>query len=131
MKVYQKRVDIRQILSKGFALALMISISLLGLFVFVPAPVQATTLEELKLVPPSERPTSEEAIERAYEFGEGAGIREEVYQQKVQKGENPATMPKPYRRDIKADKTAVPETSLLEETIDKGREVIEKVTGKD
>ena len=131
MRIHQKRVDTKQILSKIFVLSLMALIILSGSFIFISTPVQATTLEELKLIPPSERVNSEEAIERAYEFGEGAGIREEIYQEKERKGENPATMPKPYRRDIKADKTAVPETSLLEETIDKGRELVEKVTGKD
>ncbi len=64
-----------------FVLGMMISISLLGLFIFASAPVYAATSEELKLIPPEQRLTSEEKIERAYEIGEGAGLLEEARQE--------------------------------------------------
>jgi hypothetical protein len=109
----------------------MLSIGVTGLFSFVSAPAYATTTDELKLVPPSEKPTSEEKIERAYEFREGAGMVEEAYQNKLKQGEDPGNTSKPYKRTIKGDKTAVPETSPLEATADKARGLIQKVAGQD
>jgi len=69
---------LRQGLQKRIFLGLIVLLCLSGLFLFVSAPVYATTFEEQELVPPQEeRLTSDEKIERAYEFGEGAGILEE------------------------------------------------------
>jgi hypothetical protein len=73
---------LRQGLQKNiFVLGMMISISLLGLLIFVSAPVYAATSEELRLIPPDQRLTPEEKIERAYDLGEGAGLLEEARQE--------------------------------------------------
>jgi hypothetical protein len=64
-----------------FSLGMAVLVCLLGIFIFVTTPVYAATLEEQKLVPPDQKPTSEEKIERAYELSEGTGILEEMKQE--------------------------------------------------
>lgn len=64
-----------------FSLGMAVLACLLGIFIFVTTPVYAATVEELKLVPPDQKPTSEEKIERAYELSEGTGILEEMKQE--------------------------------------------------
>ena len=74
--------------------------------------------------------TSEEKIDRAYEESEGTGIAEEVYQQRLQSGQNPENMPKPYIRMINLEGKEVPETSFVEKSVSKVRDAVEKVTDK-
>ncbi|MBV8885908.1 MAG: hypothetical protein JO235_18200 [Chroococcidiopsidaceae cyanobacterium CP_BM_RX_35] len=83
---------LRQRLQKSiFSLGMVCLICLSSIFIFVTAPAHAATTEELKLIPPDQMPTSEEKIERAYEFGEGAGLLEEAKQEsaKASKLTNP------------------------------------------
>ena len=117
------------LLSSIFVFALMIFISLSGLLIVVQQPSYATTLEELKLIPPEYKPTSQEKIDRAYERNEAAGFRgesrEEAYEEAIKDGENLNTMEKAYERNVKAEKAENPESFA-----EKAKEVIEKVTGK-
>lgn len=110
-----------------FVLGLMILLSLSGLFIFVSAPVYASTLEEQKLIPADQRLTPQEKIDRAYEFSEELGVLEEVKQQsanadkKAQPGETSNV------KTVKASKEANSEPGLVE----KAQELIEKVTGRE
>jgi hypothetical protein len=118
------------LLSSLLVFGLMIFISVSGLFMVVQQPSYATTLEELKLIPPEYKPTPQEKIDRAYERNEAAGIREEsreeAYEQALKDGESLDTMEKAYERNVKAEKAQNPPESFGE----KAKEVIEKVTGK-
>jgi len=71
-----------------------------------------------------------EAIERAYTMSQEAGLREEIYQERLEEGESPEGMPKPYKRVLDAEGQPIPETSFIEKTVDKARELVEDVTGK-
>lgn len=117
------------LLSSMLVFGLMIFISLSGLFMVVQASY-ATTLEELKLIPPEYKPTPEEKIDRAYERNEAAGIRAEqrqkAYEQALKDGKSLNTMEKAYERNVKAENAQNPSESFGE----KAKEVIEKVTGK-
>ncbi|HEY9698564.1 MAG TPA: hypothetical protein V6D10_14975 [Trichocoleus sp.] len=76
-------------------------------------------------------PQQEERLDRAYEeFGQGAGLQEEIFQERVQQGENPEDLPKPYKRIKNFEGKEVPPTSLLEKTVSKAQDLVEKVTGK-
>jgi hypothetical protein len=117
------------LLSSMLVFGLMIFISLSGLFMVVQASY-ATTLEELKLIPPEYKPTPEEKIDRAYERNEAAGIRaeqrQEAYEQALKDGKSLNTMEKAYERNVKAENAQNPSESFAE----KAKEVLEKVTGK-
>lgn len=117
------------LLSSMLVFGLMIFISLSGLFMVVQASY-ATTLEELKLIPPEYKPTPQEKIDRAYERNEAAGFREEqrqeAYEQAIKDGKSLNTMEKAYERNVKAENAQNPPESFGE----KAKEVIEKVTGK-
>ncbi|MEA5504011.1 hypothetical protein VB735_12985 [Halotia wernerae UHCC 0503] len=114
---------------KILVLGLMIFISLSGLFIFTQPPSYATTLEELKLIPPDQRPTPQEKIDRAYEYNRAAGVREEqrqeAYEQAVKDAESLETMEKAYERNLKAERKDNSQPNLL----DKAGEIVEKVTG--
>lgn len=118
------------LLSSILVFGLMIFISLSGLFMVVQQPSYATTLEELKLIPPEYKPTSQEKIDRAYERNEAAGFRgesrEAAYEEAIKDGENLNTMEKAYERNVKAEKAENPSEGFGE----KAKELIEKVTGK-
>ncbi|MBD0334712.1 MAG: hypothetical protein ICV62_04425 [Cyanobacteria bacterium Co-bin13] len=78
-------------------------------------------------------PAVNQEVERAYNvYGQETGTQEEIYQQRLKNGENPETMPDPYKRvPSLADKSKeVPETSALETTISRARELIDNVTGQ-
>ncbi|MEH2460717.1 hypothetical protein [Nostoc sp.] len=124
-------LTLKQALRSSFlVLALMISISLSGSFIFIQQASYATTLEELKLVPPEYKPNSEEKINRANEYDPGVGVqeeeREEAYEEAVKDAGNLNTMEKAYERNLKAEREQNPPESFGE----KAKEVIEKVTGK-
>ncbi|MHC5732337.1 MAG: hypothetical protein ACYTXY_51425, partial [Nostoc sp.] len=71
-------LTLQQVLRSSFlVVSLMIFISLSGSFIFVQQGSYATTLEELKLIPPEYKPNSEEKINRANEYDPGVGIQEE------------------------------------------------------
>jgi hypothetical protein len=109
---------------------LMILTSLSSLFIFVQSPSYATTVEELKLNPEKLSLTSEDKINRAYEYNRGAGVeeevREEAYEQALKDGENLNTMEKAYERNVKAYEEENPAPSLGE----KVKEVVKNVTNK-
>lgn len=73
---------------------------------------------------------AEEAIDRAYTLSEEAGLQEEIYQERLEEAESPDNLPKPYERILDLDGNPVPETSLVEKTVEKARELIEDVTGE-
>jgi hypothetical protein len=114
--------------STFLVVGLMMFISLSGSFIFVQQPSFATTLEELKLIPPEYKPNSDEKINRANEYDPGVGVqeekRQEAYEQAVKDSENLGTIEKAYKRNLKAEGNSEP--NLL----DKAGEIVEKVTGK-
>lgn len=110
-----------------FVLGLMILLSLSSLFIFVSAPVYATTLEEQKLIPAESRLTPEEKIERAYEFNEGAGMLEEAKQASANAKEKFQPGKTANVKTVKTSKEADSEPNLLEKT----QQFVEKVTGKE
>jgi hypothetical protein len=60
--------------STFLVVGLMMFISLSGSLIFVQQPSFATTLEELKLIPPEYKPNSDEKINRANEYDPGVGV---------------------------------------------------------
>ncbi|NDJ25616.1 hypothetical protein GS682_29200 [Nostoc sp. B(2019)] len=121
----------KQVLRSTFLVfSLMMFISLSGLFVFVQQASYATTLEELKLVPPEYKPNSEEKINRANEYDPGVGVleeeRQQAYEQAIKDGESLNTMEKAYERNVKAENEGKPQESIVE----KAKEVIGNVTAK-
>ncbi len=109
---------------KIFALSLVTLIGLSGLFLFFQQPSYAATATSNQL-------SREEEIDRAYEYRQGAGEREEIYQKRLEEGQNPEKMPKPFERilDLNEQKE-VPETSLVEKSVSKVREIIEGETSQ-
>lgn len=107
-------------------LSLTILLTLSGLFVLVAAPVDASTLEELKLIPPEERLlTPDQKIERAYEYGEAAGLLEE---DKQESGNQKLFDPK-VKANVKSARNSndpISDTGLVE----KNQNLLEKLTGK-
>ncbi|HEY9736326.1 MAG TPA: hypothetical protein V6D06_08590 [Trichocoleus sp.] len=76
----------------------------------------------------AETPDPEEQVGRAYdEFGQSTGIREEIYQERLQEGQDPEKMPKPYKRvpSFADSSKEVPPTSALETTVSRVREAVE------
>ncbi|MDM9585474.1 MULTISPECIES: hypothetical protein [unclassified Nostoc] len=124
-------LSLKQALRSSFlVVGLMVFISLTGSFIFVQQSSYATTLEELKLVPPQYKPNSEEKINRANEYDPGVGIQEEdrqkAYEQAIKDSKNLNTIEKTYERNLKAEQ----KQNSPESFSDKAKEVIEKVTGK-
>ncbi|SRR5579883_255153 len=102
-------------------LGLMFLISIANLFLFVQKPSYATTYSANKLTP-------EEKIDRAYEYNEAAGFREEkrqqAYEQAIKDSKSPQSLEKAYERNLKAEN--VQEPNLIEKT----EELIKDVTSK-
>ncbi|MEH2079466.1 MAG: hypothetical protein V7K89_05475 [Nostoc sp.] len=124
-------LSLKQALRSSFlVIGLIIFISLSSSFIFVQQASYATTLEELKLIPPEYKPNSEEKINRANEYDPGVGIqeenREEAYEQAKKDSKNLDTIEKTYERNLKEEQKQNPPESFGE----KAKEVIEKVTGK-
>lgn len=122
---------LKQALSTGILIiGCLIFISISGVFIGIQQPSYATTLEELKLIPPEYKPSSEEKINRAYEYDPGVGIQEEerqkAYEQAVKDAKNLNTMEKAYEKNLKDEKSQSTQINLGE----KASELIEKVTGK-
>ncbi|MEH1870831.1 hypothetical protein [Nostoc sp.] len=124
-------LTLKQVLRSSFlVIGLMVFISLAGSFIFVQQASYATTLEELKLVPPEFKPNSQEKINRANEFDPGVGVqeeeRQEAYEQAIKDSKDLTTIEKTYERNLKAEQQQNPPETFGE----KAKEVIEKVTGK-
>ena len=95
----RKTIDqLGQIIRRG---AIVFAVSMLVVMGWMAQPSFADSL------------TLEEKIDRAYEESEGTGIAEEVYQQRLQAGQNPEKMPKPYTRIVDLEGKEVPETSFV------------------
>ncbi|MEH2307897.1 hypothetical protein [Nostoc sp.] len=125
------RLTLKKALRSSFlVVCLIVSISLSGSFLFVQQASYATTLEELKLIPPQFKPNSEEKINRANEYDPGVGIQEEerqkAYEQAIKDSKNLNTIEKTYERNLKAEQEQNPPETFGE----KAKEVIDKVTGK-
>ncbi|MEH2323538.1 MAG: hypothetical protein V7K32_08195 [Nostoc sp.] len=124
-------LTLKQVLRSSFlVIGLMVFISLSSSFIFVQQASYATTVEELKLVPPEFKPNSQEKINRANEFDPGVGVeeeeRQEAYEQAIKDSKNLTTIEKTYERNLKAEQQQNPPETFGE----KAKEVIEKVTGK-
>jgi hypothetical protein len=123
-------LTLKQVFSSILAVGLVISISLSGSFILVQQASYATTLEELKLIPPGYKPNGEEKINRANEYDPGVGIqeekRQEAYEQAIKDSTNLNTIQKTYEMNLKSEK----EQNSPESFGEKAKEVIEKVTGK-
>lgn len=120
----QRILNLWQSTQKLFIIGLML-IAASCLVILGTAPSYAGTYAEQKLVPPAERTlTPEEKIERAYEFGEGAGMLEES----KQKSRNANTLTKPGEKmNVKSVTTPKSEQGLVE----KAKELVEKVKGNE
>ena len=102
---------------KILVLALVTLLNLSGLFLVFNPPSLAIPESPYQL-------TNEDKLDRAYDgYGADSGIREEIYQERLKEGQNPEEMPKPFKR-IKDLNKEVPETSLLETTVSKVRELV-------
>jgi hypothetical protein len=124
-------LTLKQALRSSFlVIGFIIFISLSASFIVVQPASYATTLEELKLIPPEYKPNPDEKINRANEFDPGVGIQEEerqaAYEQAIKDSENLNTIEKTYERNLKAEQEKNPPETFGE----KAKEVIEKVTGK-
>ncbi|BAZ54320.1 hypothetical protein NIES4103_70050 (plasmid) [Nostoc sp. NIES-4103] len=101
-----------------------------SLFIVVQQASYATTLEELKLIPPEYKPNSQEKINRAYEYDPGVGVqeeeRQEAYEQAVKDAENLNTIEKAYERNLKAEKQPDSQNNI----VTKAKEAVENVIGK-
>ncbi|BAU14238.1 hypothetical protein LEP3755_47840 [Leptolyngbya sp. NIES-3755] len=104
----------RRILS----IAVLITVITFG---FVTLPSNAATQSSVN---------SEAATDRAYEETEAAGIQEEIYQQRLQEGQDPEKMPQPFKRIVDAQGKEVPQTSLVETSVSKVRELTKKISGE-
>ncbi len=109
---------LRAFSQKVMALGLMLLIVLSGLFVFVDSPSYAITSSRDKL-------SSQDKIDRAYQFREGTGILEEEKQasssaNQVFKPEDKANI-----KSVKESQATDSEKSLVEQ----GKDLLEKVTG--
>lgn len=103
---------------------LMISISLLGLFTVFVQPSYAATSGGNKLTP-------EEKIDRAYQYSEATGLREEdrqeAYQEEIKEAQSLESQEKAYEKAEKAFEKANPGPGIVEQA--KG--LVDKVTGKE
>jgi hypothetical protein len=103
------------ICQKVVAFALSVLISVCGLFLLLDQPAYAASS--------SPDPAAEAKIDRAYEFSEEAGIREEIYQERLEEGQNLKDAPKPFQRIEGTNHREVPKTSFVEEATSKVREL--------
>ena len=105
------------------ALGLTIFISVSGLLFVVQSSYAVS--------PATNKLTPEQKIDRAYEYGEGAGLREEkrqeAYEEAVKEAGTPDVLEKDYEKAEKAYEQANPGPGLVEQA--KG--LVDKVTGKD
>ncbi|HEY9879930.1 MAG TPA: hypothetical protein V6D29_15860 [Leptolyngbyaceae cyanobacterium] len=79
----------------------------------------------------SAQANNENPVDRAYEeFSLEAGNQEEIYQERLKQGEDPEKMPGPFKRvpSLADSSKEVPETSAVETTISRVRELVDNVT---
>jgi hypothetical protein len=111
---------LKQVLRQGITLCFAVLISWLGLSIAVTAPSHAG----------SSGLTPEDQLDRAYEYTERAGQEEEIYRERLEEGQDPESMPKPFRRIEDLQGQEVPETSSLETAVSKVRSLVEPKTDK-
>lgn len=114
---------LRQILT----LALVALIQLSGMFFVFGQPSYAASSSSAQL-------NSEEKLDRAFDgFSEGAGQAESIYQERLNEGQDPEKMPKPFKRiqSLENKNKEVPATSLLETTVSRVREFADTVTNQE
>ena len=93
-----------------------------GSLIYFALPVYAATGEELQLIPPEEKPTNEEKIDRAYELSGASGRLEEMKQQISDPNEY-------FDPTKKANTGTIQEESKSEPgLIQKAKEFVENVT---
>ena len=100
---------------------------------FVQPSFAANTPSYSKPLDPSSMPenpsysplTPEEKIDRAYTLREGVGMEEEELQKKMREGQDLENVPAPYKRVTGAEGQEVPDSSLLERTVGKVKELVE------
>lgn len=124
-------LSLKQVFSTGVLIVCSIlCIIISGAFISIQQPSYATTLEELKLIPPDSKPNAEEKINRAYEYDPGVGTleedRQEAYEKAVKESENLNTLEKAYEKNLKEEQAQNSQGGLGQ----KASELIEKVTGK-
>jgi len=106
-----------------FLVGLMLLISISSLFCS-QQPSFAVTLSAANQLTPDAK------IDRAYQYGEAAGIREEqredAYEQAIKDSENPHSLEKAYERNEKAYEKENPQPNIIEKT----EKLIQNVTSK-
>ncbi len=114
---------------KNFQQALRQSVFLVGLMLFISSSNLLVTMSpsystDISLTP-------EEKIDRAYEYSEATGIREEerqeAYDEAVKDAKDNKTMEKAYERNLKAEGIEDRQPGLIK----KAEELVEKITGKE
>lgn len=110
------------VLRRAIVVVALIALFTVSNFVFLNLPSYAASSQSSI--------SAEEKIDRAYEETEAAGIQEEIYQQRLQEGQTPEMMRGPLKRTVDVEGKEVPETSLVETSVSKVRELTKKVTGK-
>ena len=112
---------LKQILHRSFVFSLIFLMVVSTLFVFVQQPSYAFANSD------SSKLTPQEKIDRAYNYSEGVGAREEqrqeAYEEAIKESQNPE---KVYEENTKAYREANPTPDLIE----KAEEFVETVTGK-
>lgn len=86
-------------------------------------------LSQISLAAPNSAGTlpPEDQEERAYDdYGTTTGLQEDIYQQRLKEGQNPEKMPKPYKRIKDAQGKEVPETSFVEKSVSKVRQLVDR-----
>ncbi|MBD2448772.1 hypothetical protein H6G76_16750 [Nostoc sp. FACHB-152] len=124
-------LSLKQVLSTTvLIICTIVFIAISGVFIGVQQPSYATTLEELKLVPPEFKPNADEKVNRAYEFDPGVGTleedRQQDYEKAVKESENLNTLEKAYEKNLKEEQGQNSQGSI----VDKASNLIDKVTGK-
>lgn len=113
-----------RVLRQTIAIVTLIALLTVSNFVFLNLPSYAATVSSQSSI------SSEEQTDRAYEETEAAGIQEDIYQQRLQEGQAPEKMPQPFKRIVDAQGKEVPETSFIETSVSKVRELTKKVVGE-
>ncbi|MBD2504487.1 hypothetical protein [Anabaena azotica] len=123
-------LSLKQLLKTSILMIISITFIITSATFIGQQPSYATTLEELKLIPPDYKPNAEEKINRAYEFDPGVGIqqedRQQAYEQALKDSENLNTLEKAYERNLKDRQAENPQGGIVE----KASDLIENVTGK-
>ncbi len=114
---------LQRVLRQTIAIVTLFALLTVSNLVFLNLPSIAAPMS-------SSSSSTADQVDRAYEETEAAGIQEDIYQQRLQEGQNPEKMPKPFKRIVDAQGKEVPETSLIETSVSKVRELTKKIAGE-